>query len=108
MEAIRPNALRRPGAAPGSRQPAAADQADLLARAVSKEPAPELAVMLREQIERLLDAIPDPTLRQIAELRMQGASNAEIARGLGRAVRTVERKVELIRLVWEKLGDDDR
>ena len=80
------------------------DPEDLLARVVSKEPIPELAVMMREQLEHLLDALGDPTLRRIAEWRMQGASNAEIALRLGRAVRTVERKVELIRLIWEDLG----
>jgi DNA-binding CsgD family transcriptional regulator len=37
---------------------------------------------------------------------MEGASNTEIARRLGHAVRTVERKLELIRLTWEKIGDD--
>ena len=82
------------------------DQEDLLARLISKEPIPELTVMMREQLEHLLDALDDPTLRRIAEFRMQGASNAEIARGLGRAVRTVERKIELIRLIWENLGGD--
>jgi DNA-directed RNA polymerase specialized sigma24 family protein len=86
----------------------ALDQDHALARAVSKEPAPEIAVDLREQIERLLDSLPDPTLRQIAEWRMQGATTAEIAGRLGRAVRTIERKVEVIRLVWERTGDDDR
>jgi DNA-directed RNA polymerase specialized sigma24 family protein len=80
---------------------------DFLTRAVSKEPDPEFAAILREQIEHLLGALPDPTLRQIAEWRMQGATNTEIARKLGRAVRTIERKVDLIRLVWEKTGDDD-
>jgi hypothetical protein len=62
--------------------------------------------MLREQLEHHLDALPDPTLRQAAEWHLQGASNAEVARRLGRAVRTVERKVELLRLAWEKIGDD--
>jgi hypothetical protein len=75
-----------------------------LARTVSNEPAPELAAILREQIEHLLDA--PPTLRQVAERRLQGASNAEVARRLGRVVRTVERTVELIRLAGEKIGDD--
>ncbi len=84
------------------------DERDLLARAVSKEPAPEFAAILREQIERLLASLPDPTLRQIAEWRMKGATNTEIADRLGRAVRTIERKVEIIRLVWEKTCYDDR
>jgi RNA polymerase sigma factor (sigma-70 family) len=96
------------GAEPGGpRREDALDDASLLARAVSKEPAPELAAILREQRERLIDALADETLRQIAEWRLQGASNAEVAQRLGRAVRTVERKVELIRLVWEKIADDD-
>jgi DNA-directed RNA polymerase specialized sigma24 family protein len=82
------------------------DEDDLLARAVSKEPVPELSAILREQLERLLAALTDPVLRQIAEWRMEGASNSEIAQRLGRAVRTVERKLELIRLTWEKIGDD--
>jgi DNA-directed RNA polymerase specialized sigma24 family protein len=102
---------------PSTRDPAATsvrlrhatspDEAGLLARAVSKEPVPELSLTLREQLEQLLDALTDPILRQIAEWRMQGDSNAEIARRLGRAVRTVERKVELIRLSWEKLIDSE-
>src|SRR5438270_586549 len=81
-------------------------EADLIARAVSKEPVPEVSAILREQLEQLLDTLTDPTLRQIAEWRMEGSSNAEIARRLDRAVRTVERKVELIRLIWEKIADD--
>jgi DNA-directed RNA polymerase specialized sigma24 family protein len=98
-----------PATAPGGpRRETDRDKAGLLARAVSKEPAPELAVIFREQLGHLLDALPDPTLRQIAEWRLQGASNAEVAQRLGRAVRTAERKVELIRLVWEKISEDDR
>jgi DNA-directed RNA polymerase specialized sigma24 family protein len=93
---------------PGHRAARNDDEAGLLARVASKEPAPDLGVMLREQLEHLLDALPDPTLHQIAEWRLQGASNAEVAARLGRAVRTVERKVELIRLVWEKIGGDER
>jgi DNA-directed RNA polymerase specialized sigma24 family protein len=104
----RPNSGDKAASPERPRHETALQEGALLARAVSKEPAPESAAILREQIEHLLDALPDPTLRQIAEWRMQGATNTEIARRLGRAVRTVERKVELIRLVWEKTGDDDR
>ena len=82
------------------------DPAGFLARAVSNEPAPELAAMFREQVQRLLDALTDPTLRQIAEWRMEGLTNAEIARNLGRVTRTVERKFELIRLIWDKIADE--
>ncbi len=95
---------RAPGR-PGHDQ--ALDERDLLAQAVSKEPGPELATIGREELEHLLDALPDPNIRQIAEWRLQGDSSAEIARRLGRTVRTVERKVEIIRLVWEKLTGDE-
>jgi DNA-directed RNA polymerase specialized sigma24 family protein len=101
----RPAAAERPTAGQRERHEKVLDQEGLLARAISKEPAPEVALVLREQIERLLSSLPDPTLRQIAEWRMQGATNAEIAGRLGRAVRTIERKIELIRLVWEKTGE---
>ena len=69
---------------------ASPDEAGLLARAVSKEPVPELSAILREQLERLLEALTDPVLHQIAEWRMEGASNTEIARRLGCAIRTIE------------------
>jgi DNA-directed RNA polymerase specialized sigma24 family protein len=93
-------------ASAGVRRAASSDEAGLLASAVSKEPVPELSAILREQLERLLAALTDPILRQIAEWRMEGASNTEIAQRLGRALRTVERKLELIRLTWEKIGED--
>jgi DNA-directed RNA polymerase specialized sigma24 family protein len=97
-----------PAAAAGRPRAATSrDEADLLARVASKEPVPELSAILREQLQQLLDALTDPTLRQIAEWRMEGASNTEIARRLGRAVRTVERKIALIRLAWEKIVDSE-
>lgn len=85
------------------------DGARPLDGAVSKEPAPEHIAMLGDQLEHFLEALGDPILRRIAEWRLEGASNAEIAAKLGRTIRTVERKVELIRLVWEQMdGDADR
>lgn len=96
---------REPGA--GQSGPAASpEDSDPLDRAPGKEPTPEIAAMLRDEIEHFLEALDDPTLRQIAEWRIEGATNAEIAGRLGRTVRTVERKVELIRLIWEAMADD--
>lgn len=82
------------------------DEPDRLGQLPSKDPIPEVALMLREQLDQLLARLDDPVLRQIAEWRMEGLSNAEIARRLGRALRTVERKLELIRLTWEHLDGD--
>ena len=72
-------------------------------RGLSKEPTPESAAIIEEQFQELLDAPADPTLRQIALWRMDGLSNAEIAEKMGCVLRTVERKIERIRLIWEEI-----
>jgi DNA-directed RNA polymerase specialized sigma24 family protein len=82
------------------------DADSVLDRVVSKEPIPEAVALLQDQLENLLAALDDPVLRRIAEWRMEGASNAEIARKLGRARRTVERKIVRIRVIWEKIDDE--
>ena len=80
--------------------------ADPLALIADKEPPPEVAVILREQLQELLDSLPDAIHRQIAEWRIEGVTNAQIAQNLGCAVRTVERKVENIRLTWEQIREE--
>ena len=37
---------------------------------------------------------------------MDGLSNGEIAQKMGCVVRTIERKIERIRLIWEEIGDE--
>jgi DNA-directed RNA polymerase specialized sigma24 family protein len=99
---------RRKRLDPGARHPASAGRAaghgpdhdGILDLLVSKEPPPELAAILRKQLQHLLDSLTDPTLRQIAEWRLEGLTHAQIAAKLDRAVRTVERKIERIRQFW--------
>jgi DNA-directed RNA polymerase specialized sigma24 family protein len=67
---------------------------------VGTEPSPELAVMVAENCERLLDML-DASQRRIALLKLEGHSNAEIAQRLDCGVRTVERRLELTRRVWQ-------
>jgi DNA-directed RNA polymerase specialized sigma24 family protein len=43
-----------------------------------------------------------PELKQIAEWKMEGYTNAEVAEKLGCVVETVERRLRLIRSVWQK------
>jgi RNA polymerase sigma factor (sigma-70 family) len=78
--------------------------ADPLPLLLSKEPTPESAAIIQEQFQELLDSLGDSTLRQIALWRMDGLSNSEIAAKMGCVVRTVERKIERIRLIWEEIG----
>jgi RNA polymerase sigma factor (sigma-70 family) len=82
------------------------DQDNALAQACSKEPEPESAAIIQDQFQSLLDSLSDPALQQIALWRMDGLSNGEIAQKMGCVVRTVERKIERIRLIWEEISDE--
>jgi DNA-directed RNA polymerase specialized sigma24 family protein len=80
------------------------DQALLLEGAFSREPSPELAVQMTEECERLLRLLDDEELRQVALWRMDGHTVEEIAVRLGCVPRSVKRKLQLIRSLWE--GED--
>jgi DNA-directed RNA polymerase specialized sigma24 family protein len=66
-------------------------------RVLSRSPGPATLKVWAEQYERLLDSLGDGTLRQVAELKVQGYKVEEIAEQLGLARRTVHRKIDLIR-----------
>lgn len=61
---------------------------------------PQDAAEMKEEIRRLLDRLPDESLRLVALLKLEGYTNEEIARALDCAVRSVERKLGRIRLLW--------
>ncbi len=82
--------------------PGDGDEGGLLARVASDGPTPEFAAMVAEETVRRLDSLPDPTLREIARLRMEAYTNEEIAARLGCVVRTVERKLEVVRKIWSE------
>lgn len=71
------------------------------------EPTPEFAAMLAEEYERRLNALGRDDLKRIAMLRMEGYSNEEIAARLGCALRTVARRLDLIRQAWSNPDWDD-
>ena len=76
-------------------------EGDVLAQVVGREPTPEFAAQVAEECQRLLDALDDPELRQLAPWKMEGYTNEEIADRLGCVGRTVERKLKLVRsLLW--------
>ncbi|APW60803.1 ECF-type sigma factor [Paludisphaera borealis] len=64
------------------------------------EPTPEFAAMVAEEYRRLLDALEDDGLREVAVRRMEGFTCDEIADRLGCARRTVARRLDLIRQTW--------
>lgn len=79
-----------------------AGTAEDLEKMVAQEPSPEFAAELAENCQRLLDLLGDDDLRTVALSKMEGYTTEEIAGQLNCAPRTVERKLRLIRGLWEK------
>jgi DNA-directed RNA polymerase specialized sigma24 family protein len=68
------------------------------------EPSPAFACQLADECRRLLEQLPEESLRSVALWKMEGYTNAEIAGRLGCLERTVERKLRTIRRVWGEEG----
>jgi RNA polymerase sigma factor (sigma-70 family) len=68
-------------------------------------PSPAEAAALNEALERRLEVLADPELRQIALWRLEGYTNREIAERLDRTERSVERRMERIRSQWTAYDD---
>jgi DNA-directed RNA polymerase specialized sigma24 family protein len=75
-----------------------------LEQVAGREPSPEWAALMAEEVACRLEALPDQELRGIALARMEGETVPQIAARLGCAPRTVERKVRMIRSLWEHEG----
>jgi DNA-directed RNA polymerase specialized sigma24 family protein len=67
---------------------------------LSAEPSPDVVAAAMESCEGMLNRLEGP-LREIATLKLSGHNNADVARQLGCGLRTVERRLELIRRIWE-------
>jgi DNA-directed RNA polymerase specialized sigma24 family protein len=84
--------------------PAAGQEEPGLEQVVGSEPTPEFAAQMAEECQRLLGQLSAGDLREVAVMKMEGYSNEEIAAKLGCVPRTIERKVALIRTLWEDLA----
>ena len=70
-----------------------------------RTPTPEETVVMAEEMARLLDRLP-ADIRVIAVWKFEGHTNEEIAAKLSYTVRTIERKVKLIRKRWSDENPD--
>jgi DNA-directed RNA polymerase specialized sigma24 family protein len=75
-----------------------------LAQFLGREPSPELATELADDYQRLLDALGSDTLRTVALMRLEEHTAGEISRSLEISPRSVERKLRLIRKIWEGIA----
>jgi RNA polymerase sigma factor (sigma-70 family) len=91
--------------APRAGEGADSDEAGL-AQVLGREPSPELAAEIAQQLRRLLDRLPDEELRAVALWKLENYSNAEVAAKLGCALSTVERRLRVIRTLWTDTQDE--
>jgi DNA-directed RNA polymerase specialized sigma24 family protein len=73
-----------------------------LANVLSREPTPAFAAEVAEECRCLLARLGDAKLCTVALRKMEGYTNDEIAQELGCSRRTIDRKLDLIRTIWEQ------
>jgi DNA-directed RNA polymerase specialized sigma24 family protein len=95
---------RPPARKEGRRRRVVADESALGADGfepfAGREPPAEFGAAVAD----LLECLPGDELRRIALAKMEGRTNAEVARLLGRSLATVERKLCVIRALWRDAG----
>jgi DNA-directed RNA polymerase specialized sigma24 family protein len=80
---------------------------DAFDRVAGKALDPGFEAAVAESCRRLLDLLGDEQLRRIAVWKMEGHTNQEIADRLGCVVETVERRLRLIRSLWQREVDQE-
>jgi DNA-directed RNA polymerase specialized sigma24 family protein len=68
---------------------------------IDHEPTPDFVAEMLDDLQARINLLPDDTLRRIALLTMDGLTQVEIAKSMNCTVRTIHRKLEAIRAVWE-------
>lgn len=76
---------------------------EFIARQMSREPTPEEATLLAEEVSGLLGRLEEDE-RSIALLKLDGYSNEEIRERMGIGLSTVERKLQTIRRKWRAVS----
>jgi DNA-directed RNA polymerase specialized sigma24 family protein len=75
-----------------------------MAQFLGREPSPEIAAELADDHRRLLNALGNDTLRTVAVMRLEGQTTGAISRTLEVSPRSVERKLRLIRDIWQGIA----
>ena len=64
------------------------------------DPSPQLLDHFTYGVREMLDSLGDETLREIAILKLEGYTNDEIATKRSTSLRSIERKLQMIREKW--------
>jgi DNA-directed RNA polymerase specialized sigma24 family protein len=88
-------------------QPVAGGEEVEIDQLLDTGPTPAFAAQMEEESQRLLERLGDAELRSVALWKMEGESNEEIAGRLGCGLRSVGRKLRIIRALWTQEGGDD-
>lgn len=81
---------------------AGSDSGEFANHPIAREPTPDFALQLVEEMRRLLEQLQDEMLTKVAIMKMEGHTNAEIAAATSVSVRTVIRKLDVIRSIWSR------
>jgi DNA-directed RNA polymerase specialized sigma24 family protein len=73
-----------------------------LGEVLGDEPSPEVIFASTEKCRELLERLGDTSLQEIAIAKLEGYKDKEIAHRMGLGLRTVERKIHLIRELWKR------
>lgn len=76
-----------------------------IAEVIGREPSPEFAAEVAEESMQLFGLL-EPPLRQVALLKTRGLDNVTIAQELGCGLRTVERRLGLVRRIWNAAAEE--
>jgi DNA-directed RNA polymerase specialized sigma24 family protein len=90
------------GPSPHVTAPGALPDETMLEQVLDRGLTPEYAAEVTDECRRLLASLRDEELVSVALWKMQGYTNAEISQKLGCAPRSVDRKLQCIRTIWEK------
>lgn len=67
-----------------------------------REPGPQFIAAFNDTLTQALANLSDATMREVALLRMEGHEHQEIAKRLDISLSSVERKMRVIRALWQK------
>jgi RNA polymerase sigma factor (sigma-70 family) len=106
-ERRRQNSQKRGGAPEAASNMKRRQRRDLsyLENVIGTEPDPSFAAQIQDEFQLLLSRLADDGLRAIALSKLEGFSNEEIAEQLNCSLRTITRRLTLIRRTWEASAD---